>query len=44
MTLRKFNKLYEHYKHNFDLELRLTRHNITYAKLAEMQMQAEEWL
>ena len=44
MTLRKFNKLYEHYKHNFDLEMCLTRNGVTYAKLAEKQMQDEEWL
>ena len=36
-------KLYEMYKNTFDLELQLTAKGITYAKLAELQMQSEEW-
>ena len=44
MTLRKFMRLYGHYKNTFDLELQLTKRGITYNKLAEIQMQDEEWL
>lgn len=44
MTLRKFMKLYDHYKNNFDLEMGLKKKGITYAKLAEMQIEDEEWL
>ena len=43
MTLRKFNKLYDHYKNTFDLELTMTKKGVTYAKLAELQIQEEEW-
>ena len=43
MTLRKFMKLYEQYKKHFDLEMQLRAKGITYAKLAELQMQSEEW-
>jgi hypothetical protein len=44
MTLRKFTRLYDHYKINFDREMVLKRNGCTYAKLAELQMQEEEWL
>ena len=44
MTLRKFMKLYEQYKNNFDLEMQLRAKGVTYAKLAELQIQDEEWL
>jgi hypothetical protein len=44
MTLRKFMRLYDHYKANFDLEMRLKRKGITYAKLNELQIEDEEWL
>ena len=37
-------KLYSHYKNNFDLEMRIRAKGITYAKLADLQMQEEEWL
>lgn len=37
-------KLYSHYKNNFDLEFGLKRKGVTYAKLADLQMQEEEWL
>lgn len=43
MTLRKFMKLYEQYKSNFDLEMTLKAKGCTYAKLAELQIQDEEW-
>lgn len=44
MTLRKFMKLYSHYKNNFDIEMQLKKGGITYAKLNELQIQDEEWL
>lgn len=44
MTLRKFMKLYNHYKNNFDKELMLQTNKITYAKYDELQIQDEEWL
>lgn len=44
MTLRRFMQLYNHYKRTFDLELVLNKKGITYDKLAEIQMQEEEWL
>jgi hypothetical protein len=44
MTIRKFMRLYDHYKNNFDLELALKRRGITYAQLNELQIQDEEWL
>ena len=44
MTLRKFMKLYEQYKNNFDLEMQLRTKGCTYAELAELQIQEEEWL
>lgn len=37
-------KLYEQYKNNFDLEMQLGAKGVTYAKLAELQIQDEEWL
>lgn len=44
MTLRKFMKLYGHYKNTFDLEMNMRAKGITYAKLAELQIEDEEWL
>jgi len=44
MTIRKFMKLYDHYKNNFDLEMVLQAKGVTYAGLAERQIQDEEWL
>ena len=43
LTLREFNKYYQHYKDNFDLELRLYKSNTTYAELKSKELQAEEW-
>lgn len=43
LTLTMFNKLYQHYKDNFDLEMRLKKANITYAELYEKANKAEEW-
>ena len=44
MTLRKFMRLYNHYKKTFDLELILEKKGVTYEKLAQIQMEEEEWL
>ncbi len=44
MTLTLFNKLYQHYKDNFDLELRLRNANKTYADAYKQAQDAEEWL
>lgn len=43
LTLTLFNKLYQHYKDNFDLELRMYQSGTTYANLKERQRQEEEW-
>ena len=43
MTLTMFNKLYMHYKNNFDMEMRMQKANITYAELYEQEQKAEEW-
>lgn len=37
MTVRKFLKLYEHYKLNFDLELKMRSSGTTYAQLEKLQ-------
>ena len=44
MTVRKFLKIYSHYKNNFDLELQMQAKGITYARYAEKQIEDEEWL
>lgn len=44
MTLRKFNQLYGHYKNNFDMQMMMTRAGVTYSKLAEKEIENEEWL
>lgn len=44
LTLRKFSKFYENYKTTFDLELRLTASNTTYAELRAKQLESEEWI
>lgn len=38
-----FNKLYKHYKNDFDLEMRLKRANLTYAEIYQQSQQAQEW-
>ena len=37
MTIRKFFKLYEHYKNNFDLELKMRTSGVTYSQLEKLQ-------
>ena len=44
LTLKTFSKMYDHYKNDFDLELYLKATNKTYAKMAEEEMQSEEWI
>ena len=44
MTLRKFNKLYSHYKDTFDLELTMRTKGVIYSKLNDLSIQDEEWL
>ena len=44
MTLTTFNKLYLHYKNDFDYEMRLTRANVTYKEAFVKSQQEEEWL
>lgn len=38
-----FNKLYNHYKNDFDLELRLKANNTTYQELYAKSQKQEEW-
>jgi hypothetical protein len=38
-----FNKLYGHYKSNWDMEMRLHKANMTYAEAFFKSQQAEEW-
>ena len=44
LTLRQFTNFYQHYKDNFDLELRLTATNTTYEDLKLKQLESEEWI
>ena len=39
-----FNKLYGHYKTNWDYEMRLTKANMTYAEAFIKAQQDEEWI
>lgn len=38
-----FNKLYGHYKDNFDIEMRLKNANATYREAFIKSQQDEEW-
>lgn len=44
LTLRKFNKMYQIYKNDFDMEMMLRNSNTTYQGLEKKQMEDEEWL
>lgn len=44
LSLRMFNKLYQHYKDNFDMEMRLMNANVTYEDAFKKSQQSEEWL
>ena len=39
-----FNKLYEHYKNDFDMEMRLRNANVTYKQAFIQSQKDEEWL
>lgn len=43
LTLTTFNKLYQHYKDNWDLEMLMTASRKTYKDVHEKQQQSEEW-
>jgi hypothetical protein len=43
LTLTMFNKLYGHYKRNWDLEMRLAHANMTYAEAFIKAQKDEEW-
>lgn len=43
LTLTIFNKLYQHYKDNWDLEMLMTASRKTYKDVHEKQQQSEEW-
>lgn len=43
LTLRMFSKLYQHYKDNFDIEMRLKNANVTYEDAFKEQQEDEEW-
>lgn len=43
LTLTIFNKLYQHYKDNWDLEMLMTVSRKTYKDVREKQQQSEEW-
>jgi hypothetical protein len=43
LTLAMFSKLYQHYKNNFDTEMRLTKANMTYAEAEIKSQKEEEW-
>lgn len=38
-----FNKLYGHYKDNFDIEMRFTKGNVTYEEAWQQQQTDEAW-
>lgn len=44
LTLKMFNKLYEHYKNNWDYEMKLSNANMTYKEAFIKSQQEEEWL
>ena len=43
LTFRLFNKLYQHYKNVFDLEMRLKNRDMTYRELYAKSQQEDEW-
>jgi hypothetical protein len=43
LTLRMFGRLYQHYKNDYDLEMRLWKADKTYADAHRMSQQDEEW-
>ena len=43
LTLRLFNKLYQCYKDNFDMEMRLKISNTTYADIKTKLQNQDKW-
>lgn len=43
LTLRTFNRLYQCYKNDFDLEMLLNKSSTTYAEYEKKQIENEEW-
>ena len=43
LTLRTFNKMYQCYKNNFDLEMLLEKNGMTYQDYENKQIESEEW-
>lgn len=43
MTYTLFSKLYQHYKDDFDIEMRLRASGTTYEQLEEQAVKEEEW-
>lgn len=43
LTLSTFNKLYAHYKNDWDMEMRLTAAHMTYSEAFNKAQEAEEW-
>ena len=43
LTPSLFSRLYQHYKDNFDLELKMMYSGTTYGSLKARQEQEEEW-
>lgn len=39
-----FNKLYQHYKDNWDLEMMMFKSNKTYKEIKEQQSEDEYWI
>ena len=44
LTLTMFNKLYGHYKDNWDMEMRMSHNNMTYRELHIKAQKDEMWL
>ena len=43
LTLTTFNSLYQCYKDDFDIEMRLKNNNMTYAEALAKSQQGDEW-
>ena len=43
LTLTMFNKLYGHYKDNWDMEMRMFHNNMTYRGLYLKSQEDDEW-
>ena len=43
LTLKTFNKLYGHYKDDWDMEMQLTSARMTYAQIHRKSQESEEW-